>query len=256
MNPFVAGFQPRGHELPGFEITAVRTFQADAVSPALSLGAANLQAAPVELPALPRVTRTFWRGHEHARDMLVEVQTIENASRESAHRVLLGMLGDLQSPALVRRDDLGFGDVVFATPGSGGILFARGNLVFLLRCIEIRARSLLPEAHALDADLMAAPAMLTASADVEVKPAARGEAIPLVRTGPRPAGRATSGASLTASPSAAVSYKAFSRGGDVSWRNDTIVYTPELAGEHDVVIYQIGPGGASTLRAHQRFVAQ
>lgn len=103
---------------------------------------------------LPRVhLESIWRDAARP-DVAVRVDVFECASQLDAHAKVIWLLGEFESPLIDRSH--GVGDVVLGARQDAMLLFARANLVFLLRNIgrtwvPVRAAALALDAHALDA---------------------------------------------------------------------------------------------------------
>jgi hypothetical protein len=80
----------------------------------------------------PRSFRSLWRSTSDD-EVLVDVVAFEADSRELARDVLVQALGQFQ--ALLQRDDA-VGDVAFATPGRGALVFVLANLVLVVRTAD------------------------------------------------------------------------------------------------------------------------
>ena len=74
--------------------------------------------------------QSIWKRYE---DELLSVNVLECASRAAAHEAIIEFLGEFQSPMIARQTTGAAGDVAFAMPGETAVLFARANLVVLLR---------------------------------------------------------------------------------------------------------------------------
>jgi hypothetical protein len=114
---------------------------------------AAARAAPREATPEPRLLTSFWRPM-HASRALINVEVYECASRLAAHELLLHVLGGFQSTQLMRRDDLNIGDVAFAMPGGAALVFARGNLVQLVRNASRDTQDVTQIARQLDGHLI------------------------------------------------------------------------------------------------------
>lgn len=80
----------------------------------------------------PPVIRTLWR-HDESTDELLDVDLWECQSVETARSEVIEVLGNTQSNAVERRSDKdAVGDVTFALNNTM-VLFARANLVVLVR---------------------------------------------------------------------------------------------------------------------------
>src|SRR5689334_3201449 len=92
------------------------------------------EAAPSssETSESPAFIRSFWKQSAESPSIL-NLNIFECSSRTAAHNFLIKVLSQFQSPLLTRRDDLEVGDVAFALPGSTIVMFARANLVHVLR---------------------------------------------------------------------------------------------------------------------------
>jgi len=98
----------------------------------------------------PRLT-TFWRRGESS--AVVRVDVFECASPEAAHEYLIDALNEFESAGIGRRTDLNVGNVAFGTPSV--VLFARGNLVVLVRKATPQPEPVAPIAQAIDTALLA-----------------------------------------------------------------------------------------------------
>lgn len=99
--------------------------------PGAGLTATPLQTVtPQEQPA--RI-KSFWKYSETRPEAILDFTIYECSSRDNAHEFLLSLLAQFQSPLLTRRDDMQIGDVVFALPAYTIVIFARGNLVQMMR---------------------------------------------------------------------------------------------------------------------------
>lgn len=128
--PVIRDFGLTGDELTGWEL--VRTKRQDALRP-------------------PRLD-TFWQRAGEPTEILLGVHVTECASVVAAREALLDALGDFQSPGVGRRTDLGIGDVAF---GDGSVLlFARGNLMVLVRNAGRQVDPVIEPARTLDAHLV------------------------------------------------------------------------------------------------------
>ena len=156
-------FAMAGGELPGLELARI-----DAAEPAPPSMAVPLQVAerrtrtrdakpppPASQPE-PRLSKSFWRP-VGAPQALINIDVYECASRPAAHELLLQVLGGFQTTQLVRRDDLGIGDVAFGMPTGTTLVFARGNLVHLARNASRDTQDVTGIARHLDQQLVDRP---------------------------------------------------------------------------------------------------
>ena len=103
----------------------------------------------------PPRSESLWRradGKTTESGPLVRVEVFELPTVEAARAHLLEMLADFQSGEFGRRTDLAVGDVVFGF--DTGLLFARANLVVLVRNAERQIVVVIPIAQAVDAALL------------------------------------------------------------------------------------------------------
>jgi hypothetical protein len=118
--------------------------------------------APSETPEAPAVIRSFWKQSAESPSVL-NLNIFECSSRTVAHHFLIKVLSQFQSPLLTRRDDLEVGDVAFALPGSTIVIFARGNLVHVLRNASPQVVPVEDVAREFDNDLISKPAVTQAA---------------------------------------------------------------------------------------------
>ena len=97
----------------------------------------------------PRVTG-FWRRIDA--DAVVRVDVFECHSVDAAHDYLIEARGEFESAAIGRRTDVSFGDVAFGTDSV--VLFARGNVVVLVRKATPQTDSVTGIAQAIDAKIL------------------------------------------------------------------------------------------------------
>lgn len=74
--------------------------------------------------------QSIWKRSE---DELLSVNVLECGSRADAHEAIIDFLGEFESPLIARQTVRGTGDVAFAMPEETAVLFARANLVVLMR---------------------------------------------------------------------------------------------------------------------------
>jgi hypothetical protein len=94
----------------------------------------------------PRLT-SFWR--RAGTQAVVRIDIFECASVTDAHEYLIDALNEFESAAIVRRTDVTIGDVAFGTDSV--VLFARGNVVVLVRKATPQPEAVVPIAQAIDA---------------------------------------------------------------------------------------------------------
>jgi hypothetical protein len=174
---------------------------------------------------------------------------------------LLLLLAQFESPLLARRDDVGIGDVTFALPGQTVVIFARGNLVQMLRN---SGRDIVPVdnvAREFDADLVSKPSTpqsLVAGAvipsitrlNVRAKKVRVGVGVPLDIEASDPQGsevstplRARASAQLmegAVPQTRPLMYKIFSPlTGSVYRENDRLLYRADARGRQEVTVFAV-----------------
>jgi hypothetical protein len=102
-----------------------------------------------EEPQLVRVT-AFWRRIDT--NAVVRIDVFECATLNAAHEYLIDALNEFESGAFGRRTDVSFGDVAFGTDSAA--LFARGNLVVLVRKATPQTEAVTGIAQAIDAIIL------------------------------------------------------------------------------------------------------
>ena len=86
---------------------------------------------------------------------MVRVDVFECASSDAAHEYLIDALNEFESAGIGRRTDVSFGDVAFGTQSVA--LFARGNLVVLVRKATPQPEPVTPIAQAVDTIILGRP---------------------------------------------------------------------------------------------------
>jgi len=186
----------------------------------------------VDRPPWPPMIQSLWRRPSAAMESaLLHLDAFECPSREAAHDLLVRLLGDVQSPLVARDETVPLGDVVFAGPGDSLLLFARANLVCVLRSAGRGRLPITGLAAHLDADFVrkpepheraaAAPAITRLEAEV---PARKARFATLRMEAAEPAG----------SP---LMYKFYSRSGEVLREDDRLLYRAIRPGAQDVQVY-------------------
>jgi hypothetical protein len=193
----------------------------------------------VEAPGWPPTVQSVWAGVNGG---LALVDVFECGSREDAHGLLVRLLGQLQSPRVARQEKPYAGDVAFAGPGDGLLVFARANLVLFLRVGDRDTPSVGPPAAQLDAELtsrpetVAGPGVPTILAARAVAPVRRGTTVPLEIAAEDPLGEA-------------MYYKVFSSSGSVTREEGRLLYRHEAAGSPQVELFAVAPGRGAVRRS-------
>ena len=211
-NLFIWKFFLSGSEFPGWQIHRIQS---------------------VETGGWPPSIQSIWRRHEGETGALLSVDIFEHPSRTAAHEFLVQLLGEFQSPDVTRQEQITIGDVAFAGLGDAFLLFARANLVILIRNA---GRDLMPiseVARQFDRDLVSRPEMDGAKVAPEIRrfeSLARefqvGVSVPLEVEASDPLERP-------------LWYKFFSRAGEVLLKEGRLVYQPASAGEQEVSVFAI-----------------
>ena len=94
----------------------------------------------------PRLT-SFWR--RTGTQAVVRIDVFECASVTDAHEYLIDALNEFESAAIARRTDVTVGDVAFGTDSV--VLFARANVVVLVRKATPQTEAVAPIAQMIDA---------------------------------------------------------------------------------------------------------
>jgi hypothetical protein len=168
----------------------------------------------------------------------------ECLSRPKAHELLLRLLGEFQLPmaSLEQRDE--FGDVAFAAPNGEVILFARANLVFLLRNAERVRVPVNATAARFDNVLIRKP-----EAAASARTARRIESSKAETEGARVGQPFVVDLDLPDDPEAHTSYKLFASAGEVWVDQGKVVYQADAAGEHEISAYPLRGQDPGTRKA-------
>ena len=103
--------------------------------------------------AKPPAIRSLWR-HDESGDELLAIDVFECASLKAAHDQVMETLGNIESGAVERRTGKNvIGDVTFGL-GDTMVLFARANLVVLIRNAGRTVVRVVAIARALDQSLL------------------------------------------------------------------------------------------------------
>jgi hypothetical protein len=230
---------------------------------------AATRAETVRAPERPAKIKSFWKYTEARPGAVLDFSIYECSSRENAHEFLLSLLAQFQSPLLTRRDDVDIGDVVFAMPGYTIVIFARGNLVQMLRN---SGRDIVPvdnAAREFDTELVSKPDTQKSLARMAARPVIGrvkvgakkikvGVGVPLDIEASDPLGadlatplRARASAPLMegAMPQTRpLMYKIFSPlAGQVYREEDRLLYRADAPGTQDVTVYAVNANrGASS----------
>lgn len=185
----------------------------------------------------PPANISVWHPTGEQRGQLLAVDVYEAQSRDAAREHLLRLLGEFQGPALRRRDAPG--EVAFSS-GDSALLFARANLVALVRSVEREAAPAVALAAILDRYIAARPDAVERG----------GPQISVLRA-------ATPGAAATGRPFALVIevrapdsdrvwFKLYSRSGDFRLEQGRPAFLAAGTGPHEITAYAVGVAGIAS----------
>jgi hypothetical protein len=183
--------------------------------------------------AQTRRTQSTWTRAEGA-DELLRVDLLECPSRTVAHEALLHAIGEFQSAALARQQ-IGVGDIAFGN-GDFAVVFARGNLVAMLRSAGRRLVPVVGVSRELDQRLTSRAAESRGVApsigrfEPESDEVAVGQPVPLRLEAADPLGRP-------------VWFKVFAAGGDLRIEDGTPVYQADTPGSHQLTAFAVNENG-------------
>ena len=102
----------------------------------------------------PPVLKTVWTPRSGSDQGLLSIAVSFCDSLQAAHEQLLDWLGDFESTAVKERSELQIGDVAFGISEPWMLLFARANVVVLVRNAGPRLVGVHDEARALDSRII------------------------------------------------------------------------------------------------------
>jgi hypothetical protein len=220
-NLFIWKFSLSGNEFPGWEVYRIR---------------------PVEEVSWPPTILSLWQRPTGVTEELLRVDVFECASRIAAHDFVVQLLGEFQTTLVARQEQIAVGDVAFVVPEDKDILFARGNLVLLVRNAD---RALVPvtdSARQFDTDLISKPETVGVKVVPEIQrfysPATEfrvGVNVPLEVEASDPLERP-------------LWYKFFSSSGEVLLEEGRLIYRPASAGPQVVTVFAINANRGATSR--------
>jgi hypothetical protein len=199
------------------------------------------RAEVMEMPGLPRSLLSLWK--EDDANRVVQLEVVEYPSRGDAHRALVHALWEFQSPLIRRQPEQPVGDVTFTFPGDTATVFARANLVIVLRSVSVRPEPITPLAHRVDRFLVSRPRPTTTEevlAPAAVRAADQTAAdieqevpleIDLPENRERPAG-----------------LKIFAPSGEIASREGRLVYRARQPGPHRLTVSIVTPTGEAAAR--------
>jgi hypothetical protein len=110
---------------------------------------------PVNVPGARAAHLSMWQQGASAENLL-RLDVTEAPSASAAREVVLELLGQFQSPEIRRLPDPPAGELAFGAPGETVILFARGNVVVMVRNAGRRVVAVTDFAHVVDGRLVRA----------------------------------------------------------------------------------------------------
>jgi hypothetical protein len=178
----------------------------------------------------PRSVRSLWRSKD-ADDVLIAVEVFEADSRAAARETLVQSLGEFQA---VLEPDREMGEVAFATPARGAVVFALANLVGLVRAAGGSHESVAAVAGQLDVHL-------------RTRPDAGGRVVPEIErlaAGPElPSGAVPISVEARDPLDRPLWFKIFSSGGEVLMQDGQLVFRPYGPGHHALTVFAINENG-------------
>ncbi|NUM99652.1 MAG: hypothetical protein HUU41_00935 [Bryobacteraceae bacterium] len=192
-------------------------------------------------PPYLALTETLWHPSAGPGAALMSVWIYECSSRTAAHQLLLQSLAQFQLPGMVRTEETAVGDVAFALPSGALMLFARGNLVVLIRNAGRQVVTVMEHARRLDEQLISKPEAVNADAAPQPRKVMFAPVEARVNT-PVPVLLATTEQDLLQPHTRTerlVMYKIFARGGGLSEANGQLVYIPAAKGQQEVNVFAI-----------------
>ncbi|MCL4850859.1 MAG: hypothetical protein KJZ78_05690 [Bryobacteraceae bacterium] len=199
-------------------------------------------------PPYLALTETLWHPSAGPNSALMSVWIYECSSRTAAHQLLLQSLAQFQLPGMVRTEETAVGDVAFALPSGALMLFARGNLVVLVRNAGRQVVPVMEHARRLDEQLISKPEAVKAEAAPQPRKVMFAPVEARVKT-PVPVLLAATEQDLLqlhTPTERLVMYKVFARGGELSETNGQLVYTPAAKGQQEVNVFTIDEDRVAT----------
>ncbi len=226
-----------------------------------------------EVDDQPKIVQSLWETTSTSLSSptqpagLLNVRSIECKSRGEAHKFLLGFLGEFEGPLIYRWDETELGDVTFTVPGHDVILFARANLIHLVRNAGQLREPVTEVATALDQVLtqkpeaveqpkrgkragLSAMAPRIAKLETPVKEARVGESVPLdLEVAPfekEMPGAHSLAMRAAAEPVQRVQFRIFSPAGEIHEEGGRLYYTPQQPGLQDVDVFALNAARVAT----------
>jgi hypothetical protein len=201
----------------------------------------------IEPPGMPRVLRSVWSPEAGGTGALLAVDIYEADSREAAHELILQLLANSQAPTVERTAEAPVGDVTFRDPSGAMVIFARANLVVMVRKAGQLTVPVEETARALDATLVGGTGRAGAASDaaspadpapVALGTSGPGETVPLRLDAPAGAGGA----------GPASWYRIHADGGEVVRQDGELLFRPTDAEAQELVVEEVRAGRAVATR--------
>ena len=236
-NLFIWPAHISGQELPGWE-----PYRIQVIPPPQP--AAPPVHRTTRVGAGPRTVQSLWRRPAADAGMLLSVDLFECDSRAAAHELTVKLLGEFQSALIARYEQDVIGDVAFGFPGNRlVIVFARANVVLLMRNAGRRLVPIDEAAQQFDRALIARPAAPALAEPSE---------LPSIRvSSARQRGRGSRQLKITAPGAQRFTYKFFSPSGEVHHEGGRLLYQPAAAGQHTLEVYAVAPDGTVYRSLHR-----
>ena len=188
--------------------------------------------------------QTFWTWPLGSEDSLLRIDAYETASRAAAREGVMKLLSTFDEPTMTRYEHDGIGEVSFAEPGFYTILFATGNLVFLLRNVGFQNVALNEIAGALNKKILSQP-----PGDVETQVLSNEVRRFRFDNSDAIVGKKVSILEEPAAPLAPKRfYKFFGDAGEVCLQDKRLVYSPQSTGVNTLRIFGVDEQGSALLQ--------
>jgi hypothetical protein len=177
---------------------------------------------------------SLWQRTDGRGRALLNLDIFECGSAIAAHEYIVWLLAEFQSPLVDRRDELAIGSVSFTVPDDTAILFARSNLVVMMRNAGPELVPLAEIARRFDASIAARPTRTGAGQppridrfDVTVDRTGRRPVAALALEASHPRGRP-------------VWFKLFAADGNFGIRDHAVAWVPAGPGRQEIAAYALG----------------
>ena len=239
-NLFVWKYVPSVTSLPGWTPYRVQVIKLPQLPAAVSTAAV----APKALIETTRAIRSIWHRPEGETQVILGLDIYECVSREAAHELLLQLLNNTQSPLVERLPVIEVGDVAFSSSPGSWILFARANVIVIVRNAGRTIVPVMQTADSLDKEFYTKPPETVSLAGTP-----RIKMFQAKATKARVGSRIPLDIEVVAVQEKPHWYKIFSESGEVEAEKGRLVYRPLEAKPQQVVLYAVSTDGATTSQA-------